>query len=122
VERRTGEDSDQLVDSARELVAHKVDLLLVGGNRAAIAAKRATTTIPIVMDLVLTPVQSGLIESLARPGGNVTGVTTAQRPPERSSRFCVMRCLPLGTSQFFGSRTFRAWLLTRRMWMTQVGH
>src|SRR5712691_1402494 len=59
---------------AAELVRLKVDVLLVGPTPAALAAKDATTTIPIVMAGVADPVGSGLVASLARPGGNITGL------------------------------------------------
>jgi putative tryptophan/tyrosine transport system substrate-binding protein len=58
---------------AAELVRLKVDVLLMGNTPAALAAKQATTTIPIVMVAISEPVGSGLVASLARPGGNVTG-------------------------------------------------
>lgn len=63
-----------------ELVQLKVDVLVFGGGLPAIlAAKQATKTIPIVMVTTQDPVATGLIDSLARPGGNLTGVTTLQR-------------------------------------------
>jgi putative ABC transport system substrate-binding protein len=58
---------------AADLVRLKVDLILVAGNLAALAAKHTTTTIPIVMTNAGDPVAAGLVASLARPGGNVTG-------------------------------------------------
>lgn len=61
--------------NAAELVRLKVDVLVVGVNDAALAAKQATSTIPIVMALVSDPVRAGLIKSYAQPGGNVTGVS-----------------------------------------------
>jgi putative ABC transport system substrate-binding protein len=64
------ENQDEL---AAELVRLKVDLIVVAGVGPALAAKRATTTIPIVMATAGNPVASGLVASLARPGGNVTG-------------------------------------------------
>ncbi len=63
---------------AAELVRLQVNVLLVGPTPAALAAKAATTTIPIVMAGVGDPVGSGLVTSLARPGGNVTGVSVLQ--------------------------------------------
>jgi ABC-type uncharacterized transport system substrate-binding protein len=63
---------------AAELVRLHVDVLLVGPTSAALAAKDATTTIPIVMAGVGDPVGSGLVASLARPGGNVTGLSVLQ--------------------------------------------
>jgi putative ABC transport system substrate-binding protein len=58
---------------AAELVRLKVDLIVVAGVGPALAAKRATNEIPIVMASAGNPVVSGLVASLARPGGNVTG-------------------------------------------------
>ena len=60
---------------AAELVALKVDLIITFGSPAALAAKEASSTIPIVMALSGDPEGVGLVASLARPGGNVTGVT-----------------------------------------------
>jgi putative ABC transport system substrate-binding protein len=58
------------------LVRLKVDVIVVGAEPSAQAAKRATTTIPIVMAVSFDPVGSGLMASLARPGGNLTGLAT----------------------------------------------
>jgi putative ABC transport system substrate-binding protein len=66
---------DRLPELAAELVRLKVDLIAAGPTPPALAARNATRTIPIVMTAVGDPVRSGLIASLARPGGNVTGVT-----------------------------------------------
>jgi ABC-type uncharacterized transport system substrate-binding protein len=60
---------------AAELVRLPVDVLVVANTPAALAAKHATTTIPIVMVTLADPVGSGLVASLARPGGNITGLT-----------------------------------------------
>src|SRR5262249_57409250 len=74
--RYAGEQLDKLTNFATELVRLRVDVIVAGpGNGAAIAAKRATTTIPIVMVGVIDPVSNGLVASLARPGANVTGLT-----------------------------------------------
>ena len=64
---------DRLPQLAAELVQGKVDVIVVDATPSAQAAKRATSTIPIVMVLVSDPVGSGLVPSLAHPGGNVTG-------------------------------------------------
>jgi putative tryptophan/tyrosine transport system substrate-binding protein len=61
---------------AAELVRLKLDLIVVSGIGVALAAKKATTTIPVVMTRAGDPVALGLVASLARPGGNVTGVST----------------------------------------------
>ena len=68
--------ADRLKELAAELVRLKVDLIVVGGTRPALAAKSATTTIPIVMVNPGDPVGTGLVVSLARPGGNVTGFSS----------------------------------------------
>jgi putative ABC transport system substrate-binding protein len=59
-----------------ELIALKVDVLVTAGTPAALAAKKATTTIPIVMAAVGDAVGTGIVPSLARPGGNITGLST----------------------------------------------
>ncbi|MGZ8259643.1 MAG: ABC transporter substrate binding protein, partial [Caldimonas sp.] len=60
---------------AAELVALPVDVITAGTNPSIAAAQRATSTIPIVMVLGIDPVRNGFIESLARPGKNITGLT-----------------------------------------------
>src|SRR5262249_47394348 len=60
---------------AVDLVRLKVDLIVVASTPPALAAKSATTTIPIVMAIAGDPVGAGLVASLARPGGNVTGLS-----------------------------------------------
>jgi putative ABC transport system substrate-binding protein len=61
---------------ARELVAMPVDVLVVTGTHMAVAARRATSTVPIVMYMSGWPVEGGLVASYARPGGNITGLST----------------------------------------------
>jgi putative tryptophan/tyrosine transport system substrate-binding protein len=67
---------ERMSDLAAELVRLKVDLIVVSGIGVALAAKKATTTIPIVMTRAGDPVALGLVANLARPGGNITGVST----------------------------------------------
>ena len=67
--------ADRLRELAADLVRLKVDLIVVTSAPTALAAKDATNTIPIVMTSAADPVASGLVISLARPGGNVTGFT-----------------------------------------------
>jgi putative tryptophan/tyrosine transport system substrate-binding protein len=75
-ERRFAENQlDRLPGLAAELVHLDVDLIVTGGTLAPLAAKQATATIPIVMGSAGDPVGSGLVASLARPGGNVTGLS-----------------------------------------------
>src|SRR5919109_952168 len=66
---------DQLPDLAGELVRSNVDVIVVGGSTATRAAKNATNVIPIVMAHGSDPVALGYVASLARPGGNITGLT-----------------------------------------------
>lgn len=75
IERRYADGKvDRLAQLARELVERKPDLIVVGGTRVAIAAKKATNTIPIVIAGAGDLVEAGLIDSFMYPGGNVTGV------------------------------------------------
>jgi ABC-type uncharacterized transport system substrate-binding protein len=60
---------------AAEIVSHKPDLIVALPNAGVATAKQATSTIPIVMVYVFDPIRVGLVASLARPGGNVTGLT-----------------------------------------------
>jgi putative ABC transport system substrate-binding protein len=71
--RWTDQKKDRLQDLARELVRRPVDLIFASSTQAAFAAKGATKTIPIVIPVATDPVASGLVESLARPGENLTG-------------------------------------------------
>ena len=69
-------DMNRLDALARELVAHKVDVIVATASQATHAAQRATKTIPIVMTGVGDPVGSGFVASLAKPGGNITGISS----------------------------------------------
>jgi len=76
IERRYAEwKLDRLPDLAAELVRLKVDVIVASSTPSARAAKRATSTIPIVVTAMADPVGDELVASLARPGGNVTGTT-----------------------------------------------
>ena len=66
---------DRLPELAAELVSRNVDVIVAAGTLAPLALKRATTTIPIVMAAAGDPLGSGLVASLAHPGGNVTGLS-----------------------------------------------
>jgi ABC-type uncharacterized transport system substrate-binding protein len=76
IERRdSGGKIDRLPDAVAELVRLKVEVMVVVGTAGAIAARQVTSSIPIVMTTGSDPVATGLIASLARPGGNITGLT-----------------------------------------------
>ena len=77
--RWAADRKDQLSTMAAELVRLKVDVIVTSTTLAALAAKRATATIPIVATFIADPVGSGLVASLARPGQNITGVSTLAR-------------------------------------------
>jgi putative ABC transport system substrate-binding protein len=84
VEYRFGRNLETLDVLAAELVAHGPDAIVTVGTPAALAAKRATTTIPIVMASLGDPLRAGIVASLAHPGGNITG--TSQYASELSDK------------------------------------
>jgi putative ABC transport system substrate-binding protein len=71
---------DRLPDLAAELVRLKPDVIVTGGNPSIAALKQATTTVPIVIAWAIDPVGAGLVTSLTRPGGNITGSTLITGP------------------------------------------
>ena len=79
---------------AEELVRLKVEVILTFGTEAAFAAKNATTSIPIVMGAVGDPVGSGLVASLARPGGNITGYSIVTPEVEAKRLALIHELLP----------------------------
>jgi putative ABC transport system substrate-binding protein len=109
IERRYAEGrTERFQEFAAEMVRLNVDLIIVVTTPAALAARKATTTIPIVHPAAIDPVGTGLIASLAHPGGNITGLavlnaeTSAKRlellrevlPGWREVRFSGMRPTP----------------------------
>jgi putative tryptophan/tyrosine transport system substrate-binding protein len=83
---------DRMPAMAAELVARKVDLIAAFGPPSARAAKNATSTIPIVFEVGNDAVEAGLVESLARPGGNATGLSIlfTQLTPKRLELLCEL--------------------------------
>jgi putative tryptophan/tyrosine transport system substrate-binding protein len=81
--------ADRIIEFAAEFVRSKVNLIVTGGNAVA-AAKQATSTIPIVFAVAVDPVGSGFVDSLSRPGGNVTGLSL-QGPDLAGKRLELLR-------------------------------
>jgi putative ABC transport system substrate-binding protein len=88
-ERWADGDQTMLPRLARALVERNVDIICTAGTLATLAAKQATTTIPIVFGRAAFPEQTGLVTSMARPGGNLTGVTFIG--PEYGKRLELLR-------------------------------
>jgi len=92
LEYRSAEDRpERFPDLARELVGLGVDVIVTRGEFATLAAKQATATIPIVMAAIGDPTISGLVASLARPGGNVTGFHVMAPPELGGQRLRLLR-------------------------------
>lgn len=90
---------------AAKLVSLKVDLMLAFSTPSARAARQATTTIPIVVPTMQDPVRDGLVASLARPGGNVTGLTFLAQSCSPNVLSCSRRRSPaLPGWRFYGIR------------------
>jgi putative tryptophan/tyrosine transport system substrate-binding protein len=84
LETRYGQGEAGLREAAADLVRLPVDVIVTGANPATLAAKAATSTIPIIFTSSSAPVRAGLVASLARPGGNITGL--ANLNPELSGK------------------------------------
>jgi putative ABC transport system substrate-binding protein len=117
--RETHGHTEQFGSLATELVHLNVDLIVAPNTPAACAARQATTTIPIVAAALANPVEDGLVSSLARPGGNVTGL--AFLGPELTSKRLqllkdalpnVSRVAALWHRDVFGERTTNNMLMT----------
>ena len=87
--RWAGGSSKRVSDFTAEFLRQHVDVIVTYGSAAAVV-KQATTTIPIVLAVAFDPVSAGLVESLARPGGNVTGISI-QQPDLISKRLDLLR-------------------------------
>jgi putative tryptophan/tyrosine transport system substrate-binding protein len=82
--------NERMAEIAAEFVRAKADVIVTQGTQATLAAKNATTTVPIVFALPGDPVGSGLVASLAKPGGNVTGLSS-QTPELAGKRLGLLR-------------------------------
>jgi putative ABC transport system substrate-binding protein len=86
---------DRLPQLAEDLVRHNVDVIIAYGTPHALAARKASQSIPIVGVLLSTPVESGLVSSLSRPGGNVTGLTLEASAEQVAKPLELIAALPL---------------------------
>ena len=99
IEYRYAQSQDRLPASAAELIALSPDLLIATNPQTAVALKSATDTIPIVFVTVYDPVALGLVQSLSRPGGNVTGLATYAPGDWIAKRIEIFRELAPSTSK-----------------------
>jgi putative tryptophan/tyrosine transport system substrate-binding protein len=91
--------TERFPEIAAELVQHRVDIIVATSTAAVLACKQATTVIPIVFPLAGDPLATGLVASLARPGGNVTGLSN-QRADLAGKRLEVLREVNPGLCRF----------------------
>ena len=104
-ERYAAGQMDRFAAYAQELVELPVDIIVAGGEAAIRAAKRATTEIPIVMTLAADPIGSGLVSSLAHPGGNVTGMSALASDLASKRVGLLKELVPnANASRFYGTR------------------
>jgi|SRR5215472_7585049 len=78
--------NERFPEIVTELIRNKVDVILTQGTPAVLAAKQATSAIPIVFAIAGNPVANGLVASLARPGGNVTGLSNQTADRRQAAR------------------------------------
>ena len=124
--RWAGSDAPRLTDLAADLVRLQVELIVTGSDPAPTAARNGTRTLPIIMVGAGDPVASGLVASLARPGGNVTGLTWDVSPTVAGKQLELLRDNILGSpaSECFGTgmraagsrTTCRCCAAPRRLW------
>ena len=114
---------ERLPELATDLVRLKVDVIAAAGTLAPLAAKQATSTIPIVMTAAGDPLGSGLVASLARPGGNVTGMSL-MAPDLGGKRLELLKrlCPGLLAWRYFGMPPIRIPRSCSRKRRPRVGH
>ena len=112
LERRSAEGRfERLGDIVAELVRLKADVIVTAADQVARAAKAVTTTVPIVMATSGDPVGEGIVQNLARPGGNITGLTLAVGPEIEAKRLELLRAMLPGVSRvaYLGSKDNKDW-------------
>jgi putative ABC transport system substrate-binding protein len=112
LERRSAEGrSERFRDIVAELIRLKADVIMTVGDPLALAAKALTTTVPIIMATGSDPVGDGVVQSLARPGGNITGLTLAVGPEIEGKRLELLREMLPGVSRvaYLASKEDNAW-------------
>jgi putative ABC transport system substrate-binding protein len=116
LERRTADGKfDRIPDIAAELVGLDPDVIVTGGgNFLAQALQRLTKSVPIVMPDCTDPVEAGLVASLARPGGNITGFTGNTGPEFEAKRLELLE-------EGFPEATRVAYLATKDVWQSPAG-
>src|SRR6185437_15715345 len=112
LERRSAEGRfERLGDIVAELVRLKADVIVAAADQVTRAAKAVTTTVPIVMATSGDPVGEGIVQNLARPGGNITGLTLAVGPEIEAKRLELLRAMLPGVSRvaYLGSKDNKDW-------------
>jgi putative ABC transport system substrate-binding protein len=112
LERRSAEGRpERFGDIVAELVALESDVILTGNDRMTRAAKAVTSTVPIVMAISADPVGNGIVRSLARPGGNVTGLTVQVGPEIEAKRLELLKAMLPGASRiaFLAGKEDASW-------------
>jgi len=117
-------EMERLPALAADLVRLGVDIIVTGGNPQTVAAMKTTTTIPIVMIISADPVRTGLVASLARPGGNVTGLAVDTGGEILGKRLELLKeALPhLSRVGILFNRTLRPVGAGSRRWGRPPGH
>jgi putative ABC transport system substrate-binding protein len=114
LERRSGVGrSERLGDIVAELIRLKADVVVTTSNTMALQAKAVTTTVPIVMATSWDPVGAGIVQSLAQPGGNVTGLSLVVGPEIEAKRLELLKAMLPRVSRvaYLGSKENKDWEL-----------
>jgi ABC-type uncharacterized transport system substrate-binding protein len=112
LERRASEGrTERFSDIVAELVRLKADVIVTNSDQMARAAKAVTTTVPIVMATSFDPVGASVVQSLARPGGNITGLTIAVGPEIEAKRLELLRAMLPRVSRvaYLANKEYKDW-------------